>query len=247
MMTKFFRSISAWAWANDVRWLVTLIRYAKGHLVTLAKTQVTIEVKELEARLLTVRKSLEGKGIDVLEVGPKSGVHSCFIDRYFHPEKLVLLERPPSDSQERDLTPTWFLQLECKKEMVYSDLLLARNLLERKFDLVFCLGVIYHNVEYFKIFNILHRLLKDNGYLVLGTDLSSDTKPTILLNYREGQISDLTRPSRKAIEIIMKMTGFSLLESADLPYPNQRGFFLAQRGPMPSTAVQGYSFGGSAV
>ena len=143
--------------------------------------------------------------------------------------------------------PSWVNSLKCNFEFIYSDMLLKNKVLDSRFDIIFCLGVIYHNVEYFKMFYLFNELLKPGGYLILGTSLNYDSNASIVINYQKGQKYDLTRPSQKAITTIMEMTGIDLIKFHNLPFPNQRGLFIAKKGIRPMTAVDDYFFGGSTI
>ena len=54
------------------------------------------------------------------------------------------------------------------------------------FDLIFFTGVLYNTIEHFKIFNILRRLKKDDGLMLLQTSIDKKREePVILMNWKE--------------------------------------------------------------
>jgi hypothetical protein len=241
-----FRRIADFIWQRDMRRTIAIMRRVKSMFVKEGMTNVTIDVAQLEQRLAFLRDETRGRiDLKILEIGPWTGTHSLFIDRFFSPESLTFLERPGAGRDEN--FAGWIDKIQCKNKIIYSDLLLANELQGEKFDIIFCLGVIYHNVEYFKTCTFLRSLLKPDGWLVLGTVLSYDKKPSILIRYEPGQLYDVTRPSKKAMECVLDMTGFERVKSFDLPYPNQRGLFVCKVGEVPPVAVGGCEFGASTV
>lgn len=250
-MYSFFRLFASYAWNHDIRWISKFSRYLKYNLFfkyvykKVNKPHVTISEVILEEKLLFLRDIMNTRNSKILEIGPATGVHSLFIDKYFKPTHLTIIERPGKEIEKK--VSLWIDKIKCEHKIIYSDLLSANILKKGKFDVIFCLGIIYHNVEYFKIFNFFRRLINDDGYLVIGTVLSFDKKPSIIINYRKGQLSDFTRPSRKAIEIIGEMTGFNIIKFYNLPYPNQRGFFIFEPCKKPSIPKDFCDFGGSTV
>ena len=86
------------------------------------------------------------RGARVLEVGPKYGVHSLWIDRELQPSELVFsrLRR-----RRASCTTSGSRKLRSPHRFVYGDLRAADELLELEpFDLVFFLGVLYHSAHH---------------------------------------------------------------------------------------------------
>jgi len=242
MLTIFLRKMADFAWRHNLEKPLFFLRKFKE------KTDAegaTISVGVIEEKLKSMKDVMKKKkSIKILEIGPYKGAHSIFIDRFFKPSKLIFVER----DIVVDLVSKWIDKITCEHEIVYSDFLLAQELEKKgKFDIIFCLGFIYHNVEYFKTLNFIRRLIKDDGYLVLGTVLSYKKDCSININYRKGQLFDFTRPTRNAIETILEMTGFNKIQSLNLPYPNQRGFFIYKAGEKPVLRPGQVDFGGSRV
>lgn len=243
---KLARIIRDFIWQHKMYKTGKFLTNLKNKLFKRDNLDTTINVSQLESKLLFLKKLIQNQpSKHFLEIGPKSGSHSLFIDRFFNPTHLTLLERPGGGREER--VKKWIGNIQCETSEVYSDLLTAHQLKDDRYDVIFCLGVVYHNVEYFKTFKFFWDLLNPSSYLVLGTVLSYDKRPTIFINYERGQLYDLTRPSRSAMETIGAMTGFSTLKSYDLPMPNQRGLFIFQKIEKPPIPSGGCDFGGSTV
>lgn len=245
-MLTLLRRVTDFVWKRNMRRTIRLLRRMKAVFFKMDSPETTINVSQLENKLGFLQNIMNKRPtLSILEIGPKTGTHSLFIERFFKPASLTFLERPSKDRE--DYISKWIHKIKCDHKIIYSDLLMAKELEKEKFDIIFCLGVIYHNVEYFKIFNFLRRLLKDDGYLVLGTVLSYDRRSSIIINYREGQLYDLSRPSKKAIKTILEMTGFDGVKSFNLPFPNQRGLFVYKKGEKVPAPPGSCDFGGSIV
>jgi 2-polyprenyl-3-methyl-5-hydroxy-6-metoxy-1,4-benzoquinol methylase len=243
-MYSLLSRISDFLWQHDFKRTISLLRAIKTKFFKTTATGTSIAVSQLEEKLLFLRDIMKVRSsLSVLEIGPKTGNHSLFIDRFFKPKMITFLDRPSKEN----LISKWIHQIKSPNKVIYSDLLAANIIEKEKYDIIFCLGVVYHNVEYFKTLKFLRSLLKDDGYLVLGTVLSYDKKSSIIINYTKGQKFDFTRPSKKAIENILEMTGFDKTKSLILPYPNQRGFFIYKAGQIVLTDNGVVGFGDSTV
>lgn len=100
---------------------------------------------------------LEGKRI--LEIGPKHGKDTMLLAA-LNPIELVLLDLPEKDSIVRE----WLPHVPCSRVIYIKGniLYLTKEQHEQlgSFDLVWCLGVLYHNVEQLRLLNKLHDLCK---------------------------------------------------------------------------------------
>ena len=100
----------------------------------------------------------------MLEVGPKYGVHSRWIDRELEPSELVFCDFPA----DRDLHERWAAELRCPHHFIYGDVRSARELLElERFDLVFFLGVLYHSAHHLDLLTMLNRVTSLGGTMLL--------------------------------------------------------------------------------
>lgn len=157
-------------------------------------------------------EGLEGKRI--LEVGPKHGEDSQLLAT-LRPHELVLLDLP----EKRIMIEQWYPKLSCNKTYVEGNLLYLTQE-ERtqlgQFDLVWCLGVLYHNVEQLRLIKRLYDFCNPNGKVVIE---SATTRNKRLQNLNIVEIhwpntyrstSTITHlPSRLAIKSWLEMTGFT--------------------------------------
>src|SRR5262245_52671673 len=103
------------------------------------------DLTRLPASLARVVDVERFRGARVLEVGPKYGVHSRWIDRELRPSELVFSDFAADHHRHEE----WVAELSSPHRFVYGDLREAGELLElEQFDLVFFLGVLYHSVHH---------------------------------------------------------------------------------------------------
>lgn len=176
----------------------------------------------------------------ILEIGPKHGQDSRLLAS-LRPRELVLVERP----SKHDLVTEWLPAIEaaCPTHLIELDLLdVDEQTLHElgQFDLVWCLGVLYHNDEPVGLLGRLHDLCTPGGLLVLETSLTRDfrlrRKNVVEVHwpdtYRGGRVTHL--PSRRAVASWLEIAGFREVEPVDV-YSWftgwQRAVFTARRGP----------------
>ena len=164
---------------------------------------------------------LEGKRI--LEIGPKHGGDSRLLAG-LGPAELVLVDLP----EKRELVSTWLPEVEAKAPTRYVEgnlLYLSPHQLDElgRFDLVWCLGVVYHNVEQFRLLRRLYDLTADGGRLALE---SATTRNRLLarMNVVEVHWPETYRgvptvthmPSRRALASWLEMVGYADVRVRDI-------------------------------
>jgi SAM-dependent methyltransferase len=187
------------------------------------------------------------KALRILEVGPKHGEDSLLLAA-LAPTELVLIELP----EKRELVETWLGAVEerCPTRHVEANLLYMspdelRSL--GKFDLIWCLGVIYHNAEQLRLLRRLFNLCVTGGQLVLEASTTRNRRLSDLnaveihwpKPYRDTQ--NIThQPSRQALKSWLEMAGFAEVEVRDI-YSSalswQRAVLTATRPPNPTPYV----------
>ena len=145
------------------------------------------------------------RGARVLEVGPKYGVHSRWIDRELRPSELVFSDF----ASDRHLHDAWAGEITSPNHFVYGDLREAKALLELEpFDLVFFLGVLYHSIHHLQLLAMLNRVTKPGGAMLFETTI--DSRPDAVLRLRwlpdSGQVKAV--PSLAAVRLELAWTGF---------------------------------------
>jgi 2-polyprenyl-3-methyl-5-hydroxy-6-metoxy-1,4-benzoquinol methylase len=184
------------------------------------------------------------RGGRILEVGPKHGEDSLLLAT-LRPAELVLIDLP----EKRQLVQTWLPALQALCLTLY----LEANLLYvppdelsglGQFDLVFCLGVVYHNAEQLRLLRRLFNLCVIGGALVLESSTTRDRRLADLnaveIHWPEpyrGTENITHHPSRRALKSWLEMVGFAEVEirdvySRDLSW--QRAVLTAIRPPHPS-------------
>src|SRR5262245_27824713 len=144
------------------------------------------------------------RGLRVLEVGPKYGVHARWIDRELRPSELVF-----SDFEsDTGLHAKWVDSLESPHRFVYGDLRNATELAEvEAFDLVFFLGVLYHSIHHLPLLGMLNRVTRPGGTMLFET--SVDPRPDALVRLRwpeNGKAKGV--PTIQAVRLELAWTGW---------------------------------------
>jgi len=144
------------------------------------------------------------RGVRVLEVGPKYGVHAQWIDRELQPSELVFSDFE-SDSH---LHAKWVESLECPHRFVYGDLRTATELVQlEQFDLVFFLGVLYHSIHHLPLLGMLNRVAKPGATMLFETTI--DPRPDALVRLRwpeNGKAKGV--PTIQAVRLELAWTGW---------------------------------------
>ncbi len=155
-------------------------------------------------------------GSRVLEIGPKHGLDSRLLAG-LGPSELVLVDLPEKDALIRD----WYAEVErlAPTRHISANLLyLTHEELAAlgTFDLVWCLGVVYHNVEQLRLLRMLFQLTRSGGAIVLESSTTRDRllarKNVVEIHWPEpyrGERTITHHPSRRALKSWLEMVGFS--------------------------------------
>ena len=95
------------------------------------------------------------------------------------------------------------------------------------FDLVLCLGVIYHNVEPVRTLNLLNRITKLGGTMLLESTIDKRPDAVIRLNY-----GDFTKmfASVEALRIMLAWTGWrDVVQFGDYRPGSEEALFLCRK------------------
>jgi len=145
------------------------------------------------------------RGARVLEVGPKYGLHSRWIDRELRPSELVFSDF----AADRHLHERWIGELQSPHRFVYGDLRDARELLDLEpFELVFFLGVLYHSIHHLPLLAMLNRVTRRGGTMLFETTI--DPRPDAVLRLRWPPDSGKAKavPSLQAVRMELAWTGW---------------------------------------
>lgn len=184
------------------------------------------------------------RGGRILEIGPKHGEDSRLLAS-LEPAELVLLDLPEKD----ELVRTWVDELQAPARHVVGNLLyLPPAELEAlgRFDLVWCLGVLYHNVEQLRLLRKLFRLTADGGLVVVESATTRSRRlarrNVVEVHWPElyrGQRTITHLPSRRAIASWLEMVGFAEVRIEDV-YSRHTGWQRAVVTGMRPAAPQPY-------
>lgn len=159
----------------------------------------------------------------ILEIGPKYGTDSVLLAD-LKPKELFLLDLPEKTKEVKKWLPK--LKKKCKVSYREGNLLyLTKKEMENmgKFDLVWCLGALYHNVEQIRLLKKIYDLCAENGMVVVesATTRNSDLENMNVVEihwpktYR--MVQTITHlPSRLAILSWLEMVGFSDVKIIDV-------------------------------
>jgi SAM-dependent methyltransferase len=145
------------------------------------------------------------RGARVLEVGPKYGVHSLWIDRELQPSELVFSDFA-ADSELHD---QWVGKLRSPHRFVYGDLRAADDLLELEpFDLVFFLGVLYHSARHLDLLSMLNRVTRLGGSMLLESTVDDRSDAIVRLNWHASTGKAKAVPTVTAMRTELAWTGW---------------------------------------
>ena len=162
---------------------------------------VTLTVEGLED-VLTGR-GWEGKRL--LEVGPKYGVHSRWIDERLRPSELVFSDF----AADKHRHEPWVGEIRAPARWVYGDLATATGLLELEpLDCVFFLGVLYHSVFHLPLLAMLNRITKPGGEMLLETTIDPRPDAAVRLRWQRGSGKAKAIPTVDGLRLELAWTGW---------------------------------------
>ena len=160
---------------------------------------VTLTIEGLED-VLTGR-GWEGKRL--LEVGPKYGVHSLWIDQKLHPAELVFSDF----AADKHRHEPWVAEITAPTRWVYGDLATATELLDvGQVDCVFFLGVLYHSVFHLPLLAMLNRITKPGGEMLLETTIDPRPDAAVRLRWKDGKAKAV--PTVDGLRVELAWTGW---------------------------------------
>jgi hypothetical protein len=145
------------------------------------------------------------RGLRVLEVGPKYGVHSVWVDRTLEPSELVFCDF----EADAHLHVEWVSDLSSPHRFVYGDLAQTDELLDLEpFDLVLFLGVLYHSIHHVRLLSRLNRAMRDGGLMLLETTIDPRSDASVRLRWAEHNQKAKAIPTLDAVRLLLAWTGF---------------------------------------
>jgi 2-polyprenyl-3-methyl-5-hydroxy-6-metoxy-1,4-benzoquinol methylase len=186
------------------------------------------------------------RGGRILEIGPKHGLDTRLLAT-LEPSELVTVDLP----EKADTIAAWLPEVPVTRHVEANVLYMDER--ERaelgSFDVVWCLGVLYHNAEQLRLLRRLYELTGDGGMVVVE---SATTRSRLLagrnlveLHWPETYrgVPTITHlPTRRAIASWLEMVGFADVRIRDVYSRGlgwQRAVLTGRRGPAGS-AHAGY-------
>ncbi len=162
---------------------------------------LTVTVEGLADALAGVDRS----GLRVLEVGPKYGIHTRWIDEQLGPTEIVFSDFEADAFRHAD----WVGGLRAPHRFVYGDLRHAQELLELEpFDLVFFLGVLYHSVHHLELLGMLSRVTRLGGSMLLETTVDPRPDAVVRLRWHGANAKAKAVPTVAALRVLLAWTGW---------------------------------------
>ena len=177
------------------------IRDKRPSTVSAEDVDLTLTVDGLE----DVAAGRDWTGSRMLEVGPKYGIHTRWIDEHLKPVFLAF-----SDFEEdRGLHDTWEDDLSAPHAWVYGDLRHAEDLRAHgPFDLAFFLGVLYHSAFHLELLAMLNRLTRVGGEMLLETTTDPRPDSAVRVRWQRGTGKAKMVPTFDALRIELAWTGW---------------------------------------
>lgn len=163
----------------------------------------------------------------VLEVGPKYGIHSRFIDAELQPAEFVFSDFEADAHRHR----LWEADLRSPHRFVYGDLRSADELLDAEpFDLVLFLGVLYHSVHHLELLCMLNRVTRLGGTMLLETTIDHRPDAAVRLRWHGENAKAKAVPTITAVRVLLAWTGWrNVTRFTDYRPGSSEAFFLCEK------------------
>lgn len=188
---------------------------------------------------------LKLKGKRVLEIGPKDGLHSRWIVKNLEPSTFHMIELP---MRKGEFDPLAGLTAS-NAQIWYCDIFHANDLSKLPpFDLIFCIGVLYHTVEQLKLLSYLNRLLAADGTMLFQTTALKVPGSFVDLRWQPGRPGNFMIPTVEAVFRMMAMTGWDDIVWFTQYRPRVAALLLeCKKSGRPVFSYTGSPFGGSTI
>jgi SAM-dependent methyltransferase len=177
------------------------IRDKRSSTVSAENVDLTLTLDGLD----DIVRGRDWTGLRTLEVGPKYGIHTRWIDEHLRPGELVF-----SDFEEDShLHEAWVGGLKAPHRFVYGDLRKGEALVEAgPFDLVFFLGVLYHSAFHLELLRMLNRATRLGGEMLLETTTDPRPDSALRVRWQPGTGKAKMVPTFDALRIELAWTGW---------------------------------------
>jgi SAM-dependent methyltransferase len=178
-----------------------MVRDKRPSTVSQDDVDLTLTTEGLE----DVLAGRDWTGKRVLEVGPKYGIHTLWIDEHLRPSELVLSDF----AADRHLHERWESQLRSPHRWIYGDLRSARELPQLEpVDVVFFLGVLYHSAFHLPLLGAVNRVTRQGGEMLLETTVDPRPDSALRVRWQRGSGKAKMVPTLDALRIELAWTGW---------------------------------------
>lgn len=147
----------------------------------------------------------EYRGLRVLEVGPKYGIHSRWLDARLEPSELVFCDF----AADRHLHDEWRHEIRSPSRWVYGDLMSAGELVRLEpFDLILFLGVLYHSAHHVPLLAMLNRVARPGARMLLETTFDPRPDPCVRLRWQICTGKAKAVPTVEGLRVLLAWTGW---------------------------------------
>lgn len=168
----------------------------------------TSELSVTVADLAAIVPAAEFTGARVLEVGPKVGHHTRWLASALRPSEFVLIDLATAVDHG--------YAAECGAVLYFENILEPRQVAAHApFDLIVCLGVLYHNVDQFRLLATLWELARPGTMLALESTVTplenriSAADAILEIRWDTKRVGNFLLPSTSAIATMLAMTGWT--------------------------------------
>lgn len=177
------------------------VRDKRLSTVSAENVDLTLALEGLE----DIARGRDWLGKRVLEVGPKYGIHSLWIDEQLRPTELVFSDF----AADKLFHESWESRLQTPHRWVYGDLRFASELLELEgFDLVFFLGVLYHSAFHLPLLGMLNRATRLGSEMLIETTIDPRPDAAVRLRWQQGTGKAKAVATLDALRIELAWTGW---------------------------------------
>lgn len=165
-----------------------------------------------------IQRALSGfdpAGEDVLEIGPKHGLHTRLIDVH-GPRSITCVDLP----SKREHVQPWMDKLTVPHEFTFSDFLRFKT--DKKFGLIMFAGVLYHNVEQVRMLKKLRSMAKPECHMIFESSCTRTdefrNKNVIEVHWPDrfrGVETIIFMPSKSACKSMLEVAGWQCVEDSD--------------------------------
>jgi hypothetical protein len=158
------------------------------------------------------KETIDPTDYRVLEIGPKHGHHTAFIDS-MNPKYITLLELKSKKPQVNK----WIKTIKSKHKLLYQDFNTYDS--DEKYNMIWMMGVIYHNLNPVGMLRRAHSFAADEAYLCFesATTRNKDLKKHSVIEVLPNGPNNILAcppkmfPSKQGCLDLLELTGWEVI------------------------------------